>query len=115
MQGELGHTGARTEQKLLTLHTFRADLKEWKQKQDTNKKPKFHNSQEGHRKTAADLPKWWHDTYTEIWGYLNILEMIRSPLRFKPSLLRKESVGAGEEEGKISRFPTLQDKDFSSP
>lgn len=28
VQGQLGHAGARTEQKLLTLHTFRADLKE---------------------------------------------------------------------------------------
>lgn len=65
VQGELSHTGARTEQKLLVLHTFRADLKEWKQKQDTNKKPKFHNSQKGHLKTAADLPKRWHEIPTQ--------------------------------------------------
>lgn len=51
----------------------------------------------------------------EILGYLNILGMIRSPLRFKIFPTKEgNSVGTEEEKGDIPRFLSLQDEDFSS-
>lgn len=55
------------------------------------------------------------NTYPEIWGYLNILEMIRSPLRFKPSLPRKETAwGQGKRKVKFPGFLPCKTRIFSS-